>query len=122
MNLTKENYQLFAAKHYNNVQCTSMDDFQRDVKIFITARTILRAYHKGNDLKIRLLLNHIITLTNLFGYLPTVRLFFYHAEYELHSYLKTIFDFLNILPDEIPEADIYCLKSDSNIEKILKEL
>jgi hypothetical protein len=122
MLLDKNNYQLFAARHYTNLHCTSLADFHRDIKIFITARTLLRVYHKSGKLKIRLLLNHIITLNNLFGPRATVRLFFYHAEFELHTYLKAIFEFLNILPDQIPEADLFCLEADPIIATILKEL
>ncbi len=120
--LDKNSYQIYAIQNYTNLHCTSLADFQRDIKIFITARTLLRVYHKSGKLKIRLLLNHIVTLNNLFGPRATVRLFFYHAEYELHPYLKAIFKFLNLVPDEVPEADLICIKSDENITKILEEL
>ena len=72
MKLDKNNYLIFAAQNYENLHCTSIADFHKDVKVFITARTLLRSYHKKGELKIRLLVNHVITCGNVFGPRATV--------------------------------------------------
>lgn len=122
MILDKNNYLIFAAQNYRNLHCTSLADFQTDVKIFITARTLLRLYHKTGNLKIRLLLNHIITCTNVFGHHATVRLFFYHCEEDLQPHLKTIFEYLSILPDMIPEVVLKNIDGNPDIQLMLEEL
>lgn len=122
MILDKNNYLIFAAQNYENLHCTSLSDFNKDVKIFITARTLLRLYHKTGNLKIRLLLNHIITCTNIFGPHPTVRLFFYHCEKDLRPHLRTIFEFLDIWPEDIPGLILKDIEQNPDIQLMLEEL
>jgi hypothetical protein len=122
MILDKNNYLIYAAQNYQNMHCVSLADFKSDVKTFITARTLLRVYHKTNRIKMRLLLNHIITCSNVFGPHATTRLFFYHCEMDLHPYLIAIFDFMNILGDDNPETDVVCIAPDTTIEDMLKEI
>jgi len=116
--LTTENYLIYAAQNYKNPHCTSLTDFHRDCKRFITARTLLRIFHKGRDIKIQLLLNHIVVCSNMFGNESAVELFFFYCEPELHSYLVAIFDFLNILPTG-PYSDI---QANGQIIQMLEEI
>jgi len=113
--LTKENFLLYAAKHYQNPHCTSISDFDQDCKRFVVARTLMRNYYKRGRIPIRLLLNHVIVCTNMFGNRPAVNLFFYYCEDELWPCLVAIFEFLNILPEEVTG-----IKPDPNIEYILR--
>ena len=122
MKLDKNNYLIYAAENYQNLHCTSISDFHKDVKVFITARTLLRLYHKNGNLKIRLLVNHIITCTNVFGPKATVRLFFFHCEEELHPSLVSIFEYLSILPERIPEADLRNIDRNSDLQRMLEDL
>lgn len=122
MILDKTNYLIYAAQNYQNLHCVSLDDFKADIKTFITARTLLRVYHKTKRIKMRLLLNHIITCSNVFGPHATTRLFFYHCERDLHGYLIPIFEFMNILADDNPETDTICILPDEDIVKMLREV
>lgn len=113
--LTKETYLIYAAKNYLNPICTSISDFERDCKKFIVARTLMRNYYKKGKLRIRLLINHVIICTNTFGNEPAVKLFFYHCEKELWPCLVALFDFLNILPEDIK------IEPDTDIQKMLED-
>jgi hypothetical protein len=113
--LTKETFLFYAARNYQNPHCTSIGDFDEDCKKFVQARTLMRNYYKRGRVRIRLLLNHVIVCTNMFGNQAAVDLFFYYCEEELHGCLVAIFDFLNILPEELNH-----IKPDPNIEHMIK--
>ena len=113
--LTRDNFLLYAAKHYQNPHCTSITDFEKDCKRFVTARTLMRNYYKRKRLPIRLLLNHVVICSNMFGHVAAAQLFFYYSEEELWPALVAIFEYLNILPEEANE-----IKPDPNIEYILR--
>jgi hypothetical protein len=98
VNLDKNTVLLYAAKNYQNPHCSSLNDFDQDVKRFIIARTIIRNFKKGKRVKIRLLLNHIIICANMFGNEAAGYLLIYYCEKELWPYLAAIFDFLQITP------------------------
>lgn len=114
--LTKENFLIYAAQHYNNPHCTSIIDFEKDCKRFVIARTLMRNYYKRGRLPIRLLLNHVVICNNMFGPRATAKLFFYYCEKELYPCCVAIFEYLNILPEDMERID-----PDPNIVKIIEE-
>ena len=67
----------------------------------------------------RLVLNHIIILTNVFGARTANRILFFRMEEKYHKYLKTYLHFLNMLVAEIPEANLAMVEMD---DKLLEEL
>jgi len=75
----------------------------------------LKRYKNTGELKIHLILNHLIVLFNVFDD-ATVPLLFYNLEEELWPSLKSFLIFLNRLPDyprtEVSELEIddECLK------------
>ena len=114
--LTKENFLIYAAQHYNNPHCTSIHDFDQDCKRFVIARTLMRNFYKRNKVPIRLLLNHVVICNNVFGPRATVKLFLYYCEPELWPCCVAIFDYLNILQEDIENID-----PDQDIVKLIKE-
>ena len=55
----------------------------------------------GKDLKERLILNHIIVLTNLFGVEAATKMSFYKTEKKFWPQLKTFLVFLNFMPENV---------------------
>lgn len=98
--ITQENFSLYAAKHYNNVNCLDMEGFQEDLARFKYISKLFKKYKEKGDIKENLILNHIIILTNLFGPQNTVRMCFLKM-IEYKEYLKPFFIFLNIMPEKI---------------------
>jgi len=98
MNLTDDNFLLFAVKHYNNPSCSGIKEFNDDLKRFKYVKRLFRKYKKTQQLSEKLILNHIILLHNVFGehLLPLI---FYKIEEEHWPQVKTFLVFLNYLPD-----------------------
>lgn len=104
--LTEENFELFAAKHYNNPQCVDIEEFHEDLARFKYLKRLLRKYIQSGELQERLVLNHLIIIYNVFGIEAANRMVFHRIEDELWPALKTFLIYLNYLPEnekvEIP--------------------
>lgn len=97
--LTKENFRLFAAKKYDMKINSTIDDFNEDLSRFLYVKRLLNKFKKGNELKTRLILNHIIIIYNSFGEDATPMLFLRLEG--LHEQLKPFIVALNYMPDKI---------------------
>ena len=94
--LTSRNFKLFAANHYNNPECISVEEFIEDVSRFKYLKRLLKRYEQSGDLQERLILNHLIVIYNVFGVDATNMLFL--KLHEFHSYLKPFVEYLNYMP------------------------
>lgn len=108
---------LFAIKFYNNPQAVTRDDFEADLKRIRYIKRLLKRYKNTGELKVHLILNHLIILFNVFDD-ATVPLLFYHLEEELWPAIKSFLVFLNRLP-EYPRTKISEIEID---DKCLKQL
>lgn len=119
--LDRDNFILYAMKMYSSTS-SGIDDFYEDINRIKYVKRLLLKYKKNNDLKERLILNHIIILQNVFGAEACSRILFFKINKELHSYLKSFLNYLQYLPNYIPEIDIDKINTDHRIDKILREL
>jgi len=110
--LNESNYLLFAIKFYNNPQAVTRDDFETDLKRIRYIKRLLKRYKNTGELKVHLLLNHLIILFNVFDD-ATVPLLFYHLEEDLWPSIKSFLVFLNRIP-EYPRTKINEIKPDQN--------
>lgn len=115
--LNESNYLLFAIKFYDNPQAVTRDDFESDLKRIRYIKRLLKRYKNTGELKIHLILNHLIVLFNVFNE-ATVPLLFYNLDKELWSPLKSFLVFLNRIP-EYPRSNIDDIEID---EECLKQL
>ena len=99
MNLTEKNFMLYAAHHYDMKRAISEDEFHEDLKRFQYLKRLFKRYEEDDDLRVRLILNHIIILYNCFGPAATNMLFMKLSEY--HKYLKTFMLFISYMPEEV---------------------
>lgn len=123
--LNKDNYILYAARHYDNPSCKSMEEFTDDLARIVYVKRLLRKYERTGELRDRLLMNHIITLYNVFGSDAATRLMFFKLESDLHSMLKTFMVYLGYVGDGtvIPEGiDIVRIPLDQKIVERLRSL
>jgi len=122
MKLTESTFLLHAAQHYDNPQCSDVLEFEEDLKRFQYLRKLFGRYRQDNDLKERLILNHMIIIFNVFGPDATNLLFMRLHEY--HEYLKPFVEYLNFMPLEIRYEDVVLSKdnivSDNHIVEKLK--
>ena len=104
--LTPENINMFAMKHYDNTSCVDEQEFLDDMKRFKYLKRLFRKYDTSKDLKMRLIINHIIILANVFGVEAATTLLFFKIEKNHWSILKSFLIFLHYMPEndliEIP--------------------
>ena len=120
--LNDDNFMMFAMQHYDNPVCKGIQEFNDDLTRVKYIKRLLNRYDKTKDLKERLILNHIILLNNVFGNEACSRILFFKVCPKLHPYLKSFFEYLNIFPKTIPEADFSKIMSDHRINILLKNL
>jgi len=122
-NLTEDNFVLLAMNHYDNPQCTSVAEFEDDMKRFLYLKKLFFRYKSANDLKERLILNHIIVLYNVFGDNAT-KMLFTKIDDTCWDSLVTFLVYLQRMPDSIPELGITLskIKLDETIINILRKI
>ena len=115
--ITKDNWLLFAQHHYDNPTLQKEQEFYDDIKRFKYLKRLFRKYKATKNIKIRLVLNHVIVLANVFGVEAACILLLYKVEKVYWSYLKSVLVYLDYLyPHELNDV-----KTDKNIDILLKE-
>ena len=103
--MTDDNFLLYAFKNYDNPNCAGTEEFLDDLKRFKYLKRLFRKAKRGEELKDRLILNHIIVLYNVFGIESATRMLFFKIDPQDWCKLKTFLVFLNYLPENIVLAD-----------------
>lgn len=98
-----ENLFNLAMKHYDNPSCKTIEEFDADYQKFILIKKLLNKKIQNP----RLVLNHIITLFNVFEKEACVRILFQKIDSSRWSDLKTYLVYLNYMVESIPEIGLY---------------
>lgn len=125
-NLNSDNIMLYAIKSYDKPNCI-VSEFKEDMKRFNYLKRLFFRYRRDNEIKERLIINHLIVLSNVFGVESATRLLFYKMAKEDYSTLKTYLLFLSHMPDvvkgikgqDIVSSDI---PLDLNVVEILRKI
>ena len=115
--LNEDYYVLFAIKHYDNPSAVTKEDFLDDLRRFKYIKRLINKYLKNGEVKLHLLLNHIIIVYNVFNEAATP-LLFYKMDKEYWSIIKSIMIFL----ERYPQVETDTLKRIPINEQIIKEL
>jgi hypothetical protein len=100
IDLNEDTFLVYVAKMYNSPTCI-VSELEDDLKKIKYLKRLFRRYKLTNVLKERLILNHIILLSNVFGPEATTRILFYKVDEEDYVTLKTFLLYLNILPEVV---------------------
>ena len=104
--LDASTFKLFAYKHYNNPQCVDIDEFYDDLKKFKYLKKLLNKYNETGVFSHRLVLNHIITIYNLFGIDASNKMMEYKIEKQHWPAVNACLRFLGyVKPTETRETD-----------------
>jgi hypothetical protein len=127
LELTEENFIMYAMKYYDNPSCKGMAEFLDDIKRFKYIKRLLGKYTSGKELKERLIINHMIVLNNLFGVEATTKMLFFKIDKKFWPQLKTFLVFLNYMPEKIIlNKGVAIIESeipiDDNIVEILRRV
>jgi hypothetical protein len=96
--LTEKNIIAYMIMSYDNPQCIDLEEFEDDIKIPKYIKRLINRYLTTNELKERLLLNHLISFYNVFGNIAATRILFLKMDEDDYSVLKTFLVYLNVMP------------------------
>ena len=100
--LTEDNFLLYAMHHYDNPQCHNIQEFEKDIRIFLYLKKLITRYKQSDELRERLILNHIIVLYNIFGDAAT-NMLFYKIDKQYWDVLVTFLVYLEKMPESVPQ-------------------
>ena len=116
--ITKDNWLLYAQQNYDNPTLEKEQEFYDDVKRFKYLKRLFRRYKLTGEIKVRLIVNHIIVLQNVFGVEAACVLSLYKIDEQYWPILKSVCGYLGYLyPHELKEVE-----EDNKIKDMLKEL
>lgn len=119
-NLTKKNYLSYAMKVYDNPSCSGLDEFQSDLLRVKYVKRLINRYSRTGEIAPRLLLNHIIGIYNVFEAPAVARLLFFRAERKSWRALKTVLEYVNLMPDTVPPIEgVILLNTDIPRDEVL---
>lgn len=111
--LNEDTFDEYAVKNYRNPNCTSVLEFLDDLK---TIKYIKRLINRA-EMKERLILNHIISLSNVFGVEAAVNMLYYKIEQRNRHSLNAFLIFLNYIP--IETVDVLDLNLLNKLKKVI---
>ena len=116
--ITKDNWLLFAQHNYDNPTLQKEQEFYDDLKRFKYLKRLFRKYRITGKIKVRLVVNHIIVLQNVFGVEAAVTLLLFKIDRVYWSSLKTFLDYLGYLYSH----ELDNIKVDLKIKQLLEKL
>jgi len=117
--LNDSNFILYAASNYINSAVYDTEEFYEDLNRFKYIKKLFYRYYENDDLKERLILNHLITLYNIFDHRACTRMLFYRIDEKYWPALKTFLIFLNYMPEvvyDIGEINNNIISADITID------
>lgn len=105
MELTDQNFQIYAAMNYDNMFCLNETEFLNDLGHLKTIQRMMTKYIKGDDTNIRLLINNIIIFYNCFKHSAASKMIQLKVSEEQIQYFNAVLKFL-CLPLLIPPETI----------------
>ena len=121
--LNDDNFLVYAMHYYDNPQCHTLEEFEKDIRIFLYIKKLITRYKQSNELRERLILNHIIVLYNIFGEAAT-NMLFYKIDEKDWNVLVTFLVYLERMPEFIQQHNIRTsdISLDENIITALRKI
>jgi hypothetical protein len=107
---TDSEYLQYALKNYDNPLMQSVSEFENDLRRVIYINNLLTRYRNdSDDLKDRLLLNHIVIVGNCFGVSSSIEMLYYKIDSENIKYLETALFYIGWIQTAKTELDFELL-------------
>ena len=103
--LNEKNYVMFAMKYYDNLQCTSIEEFNEDLNKIKYVKRLFNRFLETGELRTNLIMNHLIVIYNVFENEAATRMLFFRVEKRFYSILKPFLLFMNRLPKVVRGID-----------------
>lgn len=115
--LNDDNFDEYAVSNYRNPNCISVLEFLDDLKTIKYIKRLINKYLEKKELKERLILNHIISLSNVFGVEATVNMLRFKVEKQNHDILNAFFLYLQY--ESVEELDVLDLNLYNKLKKTI---
>lgn len=125
--LNKDTFLLYCSKHYDGGFIAGIEEMNEDLNRIKYIKKLITRYEKNNDLKERLILNHIMVLNNVFGAHACSRILYFKLSDVFHI-VKPFMVLLGILPERYYEidgaavVDTNAIPMDQNIINALRKI
>jgi hypothetical protein len=97
MIINDDEFEAYAVNNYRNPNCVSVLEFLEDLNKIKYIKRLINKYADKNELRERLILNHIIFLSNVFGVEGTVNMLTFKVEEKNRYILNSFFIFLGYI-------------------------
>ena len=116
--LNDDNFVIYAAKHYHTPRCIDAEEFYEELSRFKYIKRLVNRYQRGDELRERLILNHITILLNVFGNEPAILMLMYRIGADHLPVLKPFLEYLQA----IKEDDLEGIESDPWVKTKLENI
>ena len=99
--LNDKNYLMFAIKYYDNRQSTSVEEFNEDLNKIKYVKRLFNRFLETGELRINLIMNHLIVIYNVFETEAATRMLFFRVEKRFYCILKPFLLFMESLPEVV---------------------
>jgi hypothetical protein len=113
--LNNDNFDEYAVSNYLNPNCISVLEFLDDLKIIKYIKRLINKYVDKKELKERLILNHIISLSNVFGAEATVNMLAFKIDDKNHDVLNAFLLYLEYI--KLEDVEVLDLSLYNNLKK-----
>lgn len=108
--LNNDNFEEYVVSSYQNPNCVSILEFLDDLKKIQYIKRLLNKYSDKGELKERLILNHIILLSNVFGVEATASILNHKVDSKSKAVINSFLMYLKYVNGEDVEYDEEVLK------------
>jgi len=115
--LNDDNFDEYAVSNYRNPNCISVLEFIDDLKTIKYIKRLINKYSEKKELKERLIMNHIISLSNVFGVEATVNMLKFKVEKRNHDVLNAFL--LHLQYVESKELDVLDLNLYNQLKRTI---
>jgi len=113
--LNNDNFDEYAVSNYINPNCISVLEFLDDLKTIKYIKRLINKYVDKKELKERLILNHIISLSNVFGAEATVNMLAFKIDKKNRDILNAFLLYLDYVKAE--DLEVLDLSLYNNLKK-----
>ena len=95
--LNDDNFVIYAAKNYHTPRCIDAEEFYEELSRFKYIKRLVNRYQRGDELRERLILNHITILLNVFGNEPAILMLMYKVGADHLPVIKPFLEYLRAI-------------------------
>jgi hypothetical protein len=100
----------FALNHYDNPHLSSIDEFTCDLKRFQYINNLIKRFVENDDLKERLIINHIVILGNCFTINGAISMLYYKTPVKYKNVIDTFLYYMELIDLSKASIDLQLLK------------